>query len=111
MQRWIAPNGKHATIARLRQTMGTIYYDSWIFYTPLELRSENTNNKYYINVYDRIDTGTIYPKQKLIPELKRTGYRTAFYNQKPLHLFHTLVTDSRAETLIKANQTTETDSE
>lgn len=102
MQRWIAPNDKHCTFARLRQTMGTMYYDSWIFYTPLELRSENTDNKYCLNIYDRIDTGAIYPKQKLIPELKRTGLKKAFYNQKPLNLFRTLLSDSRAETLIKA---------
>ena len=102
MQRWIAPNGKHVTFARLRQTMGTCYYDSWIFHTPLELRSENINNKYYINIYDRISTGAVYPKQKLIPELKRTGYKKALYNQKPLDLFRTLLTDSKAETLIKA---------
>ncbi len=105
MQRWIAPNGKHCTFARLRQTMGTMYYDLWLFYTPLELRSENTNNKYYINIYDRISTGAVYPKQKLIPELKRTGYKTALYNQNPLDLFRTLLTDSKAETLIKAKHT------
>lgn len=105
MQRWIARDGKHCTFARLRQTMGTMYYDSWIFHTPLDLRSENTNNKYYINIYDRIDTGAIYPKQKLIPELKRTGYKKALYGQKPLALFRTLLNDSRAETLIKAKQT------
>ena len=27
MQRWIAPNGEHVTFTRLRQTMGTLYYD------------------------------------------------------------------------------------
>ena len=105
MQRWIAPNGKHCTFARLRQTMGTMYYDLWLFYTPLELRSENTNNKYYINIYDRISTGAAYLKQKLIPELKRTGYKTALYNQKPLDLYRILLTDSKAETLIKTKQT------
>lgn len=105
MQRWIAPNGKHCTFARLRQTMGTMYYDLWLFHTPLELRSENTNNKYYINIHDRISTGAIYPKQKLIPELKRTGYKKALHNQKPLDLFRILLTDSKAETLIKAKQT------
>lgn len=105
MQRWIAPNGKHCTFARLRQTMGTMYFDSWIFHTPLELRSENTNNKYYINIYDRISTGAIYPKQQLISELKRTGYKKALYNQKPLDLFRILLTDSKAETLVKAGYT------
>lgn len=97
MQRWIAPNGKYCTFAKLRQTMGTMYYDSWIFHTPLELRQE-------IDVYNRIYTGVVYPKQKLIPELKRTGYKKALYNQKPLDLFRILLTDSKAETLIKAKQ-------
>lgn len=105
MQRWIAPNGKHCTFAKLRQTMGTCYYDAWIFHTPLELRSENSNNKFYINVYDKIFTGVVYPRQKLIPELKRTGYKKVFYGQKPLDLFRTLLTDSRAETLMKTGYT------
>ncbi len=105
MQRWIASDGKHCTLARLRQTMGTCYYDSWIFHTPLELRDENRNNKFCINVYDRIHTGEVYPRQKLIPELKRTGCKKALYGQKPLDLFRTLLNDSRAETLLKAGQT------
>ncbi len=97
MQRWIASDGKYCTFAKLRQTMGTMYYDSWIFHTPLELRQE-------IDIYYRIYTGAIYPKQILIPELKCAGYKKALYNQKPLDLFHILLTDSRAETLIKAKQ-------
>lgn len=105
MQRWIAPNGKHCTFAKLRQTMGTCYYDSWIFHTPLELRNENSNNKFYINVYDRIYTGVVYPRMKFIPELKRTGIKKVFYGQKPLDLFRTLLTDSRAETLMKTGNT------
>lgn len=98
MQRWIAPNGKHITFAKLRQTMGTMYYDAWIHHTSLELRQEN-------DMYNRIFTDVIYPRQKLIPELKRTGFKKAFYKQKPLELFCTLLTDSRAETLLKAKQT------
>lgn len=98
MQRWIAPNGKYCTFAKLRQTMGSVYYDSWIFYTPLELRQEN-------DVYNRIYTGVVYPRQKLIPELKRTGYKKVLYGQKPLDLFRILLTDSRAETMIKTGQT------
>lgn len=105
MKRWIAPNGKHCTFARLRQTMGTCYHDAWIFSTPLELRSENSNNKFYFNVYDKIYTGVICPRQKLIPELKPTGYKKGLYGQKPLHLFRTLLTDCHAETLIKTKQT------
>lgn len=105
MQRWIAVDGKHATLARLRQTMGTMYIDSWLFHTPLELRSESANNKFCINIYDKIGFGEVYPIQKLIPEIKRTGYKKALYNQMPLDLFRILLTDSRAETLLKTGQT------
>lgn len=106
MQRWIASDGKHYTFARLRQTMGTYCIDSWIFHTPLELRNENSNNKFCINVYDKIGSlGEIYPRQRLIPELKRTGYEKVLYGQKQLDLFRTLLSDSRAETLIKAGYT------
>lgn len=106
MQRWIAPDGKHCTLARLRQTMGTYYIDSWIFHIPLELRNENSNNKFSINIYDKIGSmGEVYLRQKLIPELQRTGYKKTLYGQKPLDLFRTLLSDSRAETLIKAEYT------
>lgn len=104
MQRWIDPNGQnYCTFAKLRQTMGTCYYDSWIFHSDLELRQEG--GKYSINVYNQIYTGVVYPRQKLIPELKRTGYKKALYGQKPLDLFRILLTDSRAETLMKIDNT------
>ena len=98
MQRWIAANGKFVTFARLRVTMGTMYYDSWIFHTDLELRNE-------IWAYNQIYTGMIYPRMTLIPELKRTGYKKGLYGQKPLDLFCTLLTDNKAETLLKTGQT------
>ncbi|MGE4347256.1 MAG: PcfJ domain-containing protein [Flavobacteriaceae bacterium] len=98
MQRWLASDGKYCTFAKLRQTMGTMYYDAWIHYTPLELRREN-------DVYDRIFTDIVYPRQKLIPEIKRTGFKKAFYGQKPLGMFRTLLTDSRAETMLKTGYT------
>lgn len=97
MQRWIAPNGKYCTFAKLRQTMGTMYYDSWIFGTPMELRKE-------IDVYDRILPYYYYPKQQLIPELKRTGIKKRLFNERPFDVFTALLKDSRMETLIKTGQ-------
>ena len=98
MQRWIASNGKYVTFTKLLQTMGTMYHAAWIHHTSLELRQEN-------DVYSRIFTDAIYPRQKLIPELKRTGLKKSLYKQNPLELFRTLLTDSRAETLLKAKKT------
>lgn len=67
MQRWIAPGGKYCTLARKR-VWGTMYYDQWIYSSDLELHDETW-------AYDQIDTSDIYPRMKLIPELKRRGYK------------------------------------
>lgn len=98
MQRWIAPNGKYCTFAKLRQTMGTMYYDAWIFHSDLELRQEK-------EVYNRIYTGEIYPRQKFIPELKRTQFGKYIHLTRPLDLLTSLLSDNRMETLLKTEQT------
>ena len=96
MQRWIAPGGKYCTLARSR-VWGTMYYDSWIYSSDLELHNETW-------AYDQIDTADIYPRMKLISELKRTGYKKGLYGQKPKDLFCALLTDNRAESLLKMRQ-------
>lgn len=98
MQRWIAPDGRYCTFAKLRQTMGTMYYDSWIFSTPLELRNE-------VDAYNRLFPYYYYPKQQLIPELKRTGIKKRHFNQRPFDVYRALLKDSRMETLLKSKQT------
>ena len=64
MQRWIAPNGEHVTFTRLRQTMGTLYYDLWLFYTPLELRKEN-------HIFNLVHSGTVCPFMSVTHELRK----------------------------------------
>ncbi len=98
MQRWIAPNGEHVTFARLRQTMGTLYYDLWLFHTPLELRKELAD-------YNRIYSQTICPFMSVTSEIRRRGFKKSFYGQSPLAFFHALLTDNRMETLLKTGQT------
>ncbi|GHT11640.1 hypothetical protein FACS189426_13810 [Bacteroidia bacterium] len=94
IQRWIAPNGKSATIARLRAL--TCFADTWRFETALEIRPEKP-------LYNAIPTA-VYPRQKLIPELKRSGYKKPIDKVTPFDLFHALLTDNHAETLLKAGQ-------
>jgi hypothetical protein len=48
---------------------------------------------------------SIYPRRKLMPELKRNGYTGEFYRLTPFELFHALLTNNKAETLLKAGQT------
>ena len=94
VQRWIAPNGKYETIARLRPM--SYYDDAWQFDTKLEIRPERDHH--YIRV-----TG-VYPHQRLIPELKRSGYTGDSIGLSHFILFRTLLSESRAETLLKARQ-------
>ncbi|MDR0873137.1 MAG: PcfJ domain-containing protein [Prevotellaceae bacterium] len=95
VQKWIAPNGKSATIAKLRPM--TCFADTWRFDTALELRPEK-------QLYNIIPTCTC-PRQRLIPELKRSGYKKPIDNITHFDLFRTLLLHSRAETLLKAGQT------
>jgi hypothetical protein len=94
IQKWIAPNGRPATVARLRPM--TCFSDTWDFQSNLEIRPERP-------LYNAVPT-CVYPRQRLIPELKRSGYKGEFYKLTPFELFHSLLTDNRAETLLKAGQ-------
>lgn len=99
MQRWIAPNGKYATLAKLRP-MG-FYSHRWIWWSNLEVRPEKL-------LYNITPTA-IYPRQKLIPEIQRSGYnkqnRKALEKVTPFDTFRYILAENRAETLLKAGQT------
>jgi DNA-directed RNA polymerase subunit RPC12/RpoP len=95
VQRWIASDGKYATLAKLRP-MG-YFVDAWTFSSTLEIRPEKP-------LYNILPT-SVYPHQRLIPELGRSGYEKQLYGLSPFDLFHALLTDNRAETLLKAGQT------
>lgn len=94
-QRWIAPNGKFETIARLRG-IAFIYYDLWQEGSSMEIRRNH-------RVYD-IPPVRTYPRMKVIPELKRNGFKGEFHNLQPFELFCELLKNNQAETLIKTEQ-------
>lgn len=95
VQRWIAPEGRCATRARL--VKNSPFDKTWNYETPLELRPD----KPLYDIYPRCT----YPRQTLIPELQRRGYRGEFHYITPPELFCALLRDSRAETLLKTGQT------
>ena len=97
VQRWIAPNGTVTTIARLRG-MSIMYYDLWVEYSDMEIRK---NGK--LRAYDIYPECT-YPRQRFIPELKRNGFKGDCHGIRPYDLFKALLSDSRAETLMKAGR-------
>ena len=97
VQRWIAPDGKVTTIARLRG-MSQLYYDLWNEYSNMEVRKNGE-----FRAYD-IDPVCTYPRQRFISELKRNGFKGEYHNILPYDLFKAILSDSRTETLLKAGQ-------
>lgn len=90
------PDGRSATFARLRP-MG-FFVHGWSWSSALELRAEN-DGKY------NITPTRIYPRQRLIPELRRSGYGKQLPDVTPFDLIHLLLSENKAETLLKAGQT------
>ena len=80
VQRWISPNGKTTTVARLRG-MSMLYYDQWSEYSDMEVRKNNR-----LHAYDIAPMCT-YPRQRFIPELKRNGFNGDYHNTLPYDLF------------------------
>jgi len=94
VQRWITSDGKSVTIAKLRPM--SYYDDTWCLNSALEVRPEKNHHSIFPTC--------VYPRQKIIPELKRSGYNGGNYNITHFNLFQTLLSHSRAETLLKAGQ-------
>lgn len=95
VQRWITPEGKFETVALLRG-MCFMYNDVWNFGSKLEIRP----NRDVYNIYP----AGIYPYQHTIEKIKRNGFKGDFHDMKPFDMFHLLLTDNKAETLLKTGQ-------
>ncbi|WP_409415734.1 PcfJ domain-containing protein [Flavobacterium sp. PS2] len=100
MQHWINPKGEVRTMS-LSTNVFSPAYDAWQYYSSLEIRPKDFQNspKYRINPYK------VHPHMKVLPILKRNGFKTSVYDIAPQILFTALLRDSFAETILKAKQT------
>ena len=94
VERWMAPNGKSAVLARLRPM--SCWYDTWQFGSDLEIRPDKL-------LYDILPHG-IYPRYGVMKDIRRNGFKGAFHDLTPFELFHSILTDNKAETLLKSGQ-------
>lgn len=99
MQHWISADGEVRTMSLSTNVFAQVY-DQWKFYSPLEIRPKDFQGgqKYRINPYK------IYPKMKVLPILKRNGFKTSVHEIAPQILFTALLKDPIAETLLKSAQ-------
>jgi hypothetical protein len=99
MQHWVDDKGNVTTMSKNVQGLSH-YYDQWIFYSPLQVRPRSYKScpRYSISPYK------VYPGMKVLPVIKRNGFKGHFHEYAPHHLFSTILQFSRAETLLKTGQ-------
>ena len=94
-QYWWNAKGRQAIVA-IPRTLGR-YVDTFSYYTPMAIR--NDNEAYRYAAYSQI-----YPKFKVTDTLRRNGFKNDFHDIAPTIFIPALLSDSRAETLMKAGR-------
>lgn len=94
-QYWWNGQGKMAVVG-IQRVLGK-YLDTFSFASPMAIRRDNI-------AYDHISYAPIYPKSKAIDTLRRNGFNGEFHGIAPTLLIPALLSDNRAETLMKAGQ-------
>ena len=92
---WNAQGRK--TIVAVQRVLGR-YIDTFSYCSPMAVRNDN-------EAYRHISYSPIYPKFKVMDVLRRNGFRGDFHDIAPTVLIPALLSDSRAETLMKAGRT------
>ena len=95
-QYWWSESGQQ-TIVAIQRTLGR-HIDSFAYYSPMAVRRDN-------EAYQCIAHCPLYPKTKAIDTLRRNGFLSECHDIAPSVLIPALLTDSRAETLMKAGRT------
>lgn len=92
---WIDNNGK-TTVVGMQRTLGH-YIDCFAFGSPLEIRRDN-------DAFQRISDEWVYPRIKVTDTIKRNGFKGSCHHIHPVTMFQELLTNPKAETLMKANE-------
>ena len=92
---WIDPKGGK-TVVGLQRTLG-YYIDSFAFGSPLEIRYDN-------DAFNHIADQWVYPRIKVTDTIKRNGFKGSCHHIHPVTLFQQLLSNPKAETLMKSNE-------
>lgn len=95
-QYWWNYKGKQTLVA-IQRTMGR-YLDSFCFGSPMAIREDKKDVLRYLATFDS------YPKYTAIDTLQRNGFDGHLHGVASARLITALLTDPKAETLMKAGQ-------
>lgn len=93
---FIAPDGGRVRVERAKCC--GYYVDSFSRYSNLDIRDGSES------VLDGIVPYAVYGRKRIIPELRRRGFRGGLHGMAPVRIIDALLTDGKAETLYKAGQ-------
>lgn len=94
-QYWIDPKG-NKTVVAIPRSLG-YYVDTFAFGAPLEIRNDN-------DAYVHVSSQWVYPRIKVTDTIKRNGFKGSCYHIHPVTLFQQLLTNPKAETLMKSGE-------
>lgn len=100
MQHFICENGSLISLSKKTNVFAGGCVDSWIHSSELELRNNSSAHQYRASFSPEI----IYPKMKVLPMLRRNGFRSSFHGISPVTFFCQLLSNRRFETILKAKQ-------
>lgn len=105
LQQWIDPNGNLTVMAKSINGQ-SFYRDSWIDSSELSIKNTiGSNNTYdYRGSAYNVSPYLVHPKRKILPIIKRNGFKGHFYGISPRRLFLNLIHSAYSETLLKAGQ-------
>ena len=92
---WWNDAGRQVLVA-IQRTFGH-YIDSFSFHSPMAIRNDSEAYRY-------VAYSQTYPKLKVTNRLYRNGFNGEFHSIAPTQLIPALLTDSRAETMMKAGR-------
>lgn len=99
MQHFIDEKGTVTSMAKNRQAMSQ-YYDQWCLWSDMTVQDKSFR---YRNLF-RLNGYVVYPSKKILPIIKRNGFKNSFHNIAPQELFAQILSSTTAEALLKTNQ-------
>ena len=96
-QHWLSADCRRSALISRSRRCSIWYYDAWNYYSPMEVRKDNSHFRYYISPSATYLVNISKP-------LRKRGITTNFYGNHPFILMKEVSSDNRLETLLKVNQ-------
>ncbi len=94
VQHWFNSNNKHAILAK--RVSQSYYMDNWVTHDDISIKDYHERYFLSLNIF--------FPGKKILPDIKRNGFKNNFYGIHPVKFFKHLLNNSYTETLLKSNQ-------